>query len=281
MSSRKIVLLRTHVSNAAIVSQARRIRDEAGYDVIFVADESTAPLAVPKEFAKVSVTAAAIDGLGVYAPPDVAWRCGDYAFYLARDLLEGARIVWQIEYDVLLRCANLKTFFGAFDRRRMDFLAPYFARRGPDWCWQPLMAPFTSRVFGCLFPVTRLSLRLIDFLFAARRALSSARDWAQSPAEYPNDESFAASTAVAGGFACADLAQCRPGVYTPTSFPPNAIPIPRRFVESRRSSAIIYHPVYAGRMFDGKLRDYRRRADPDDHESARRLAGYLAAVARD
>ena len=276
------VLLRTHFIDSEVVAFAQRIRSESGYEVLFVVDENAGPLPVPPQFRKVSVTDANIRAAGLFATPDSAWRCGDYGFYLARPQLEGAHFVWMIEYGVALAIGDLREFFARFDRaHHQDFLAPYFGEGDPAWSWHPLMRRFVPAVYGCLFPVTRLTLPLIDYLVAQRRALATTEDWNSHPDDYPNDESFTASMAVAGGFACAALTDCWPGVHTPKTFPQNGLPIPYEFALAGRTPGVIFHPVYHGARFMEKLSEYRQNANPDDVVSAALLAEYLRALADD
>jgi hypothetical protein len=184
-----------------------------------------------------------------------------------------------IGYDVALAIGDLGEFFGRFDREHEeDLLAPYLSKADPAWDWHAPMRRFVASVYGCLFAVTRLTLPLIDFLAAQRREMVKADDWTLPPNEFPNDESFTASMAVAGGFACAALADCWPGVYTDKTFPRNEIPIPVEFAHSGIAPGVIFHPVYAGARFTEKLRAYRENADPNDVRSAALLAEYLAAL---
>jgi hypothetical protein len=74
-----------------------------------------------------------------------------------------------------------------------DFLTARHSRRDSKWFWHKTMAPFYGQVFGCAFPITRLSRNAIEFLHGARIALAEQIRGISS-STWPNDEAFVSTT---------------------------------------------------------------------------------------
>jgi hypothetical protein len=103
------------------------------------------------------------------------------------------------------------------------------------------MADRYAQVYGCIFPITRLSGRAIDHLFAARRAARQPPS-DEAFAAWPNDEVFVATELMNHDFACADFNGVRPGSYTEHGLR-TGLPHDREDLLSRPPDGLIYHPV--------------------------------------
>ncbi len=242
-----VLLFRTHKIDPQIQRFCERLRQECGMKVVWLVDESRSPLDVAP-FEKVSINPASLADLGLYAPADSPWRCGDYGLYLAAQSYPEVLRFWLIEYDVRIHSStSLASFFAAFADSDADLLAPLMNERGQDWWWYPAMKARSQPVFGCLFPILRVSSRLLATALQRRRAISRSPIYRLF---WPNDESFLATTAVRAGFTAFDLNDFG-SLYTNESF---SFDQPCDGDELERSAAdgLIYHPVLYGKDLERK-----------------------------
>jgi hypothetical protein len=110
-----------------------------------------------------------------------------------------------------------------------------------------------------LFPVVRLSGEAIDRLMAARQ------DASRSMAlrfEWPNDEAFVATEAMALGLACKDLNACGRMVYTDASMSYHQ-PIDGAALAHTPMDGLLYHPVLYGAALEAKQRSLGRQQGLD------------------
>lgn len=249
-----VVLIRSQYFEPAVDRLAHRLSEETGYAVCCVLDERNGATQASAGIAKIGLTDARIDELGVYRAIDYPWRCGDYPFYLARRSFPSARWFWQIESDVLINFSDAGAFFARFAQdTNIDLLTSYLSKAPPHWGWSRTMAPFLSRVLRCFFPVIRLSAPAIDHLLMRRRELSGflqQHHGDNSTANWPNDEVFVASTLGNGGWLCADL-NSHGTVYTEAGFG-----YYRAFSEQalKERDDLLYHPVLRGAAFLRRVR---------------------------
>ncbi len=253
-----LVLLRTHRFDAQAAALAERLCTETDFRVAVVADESRGVVDCGP-LPKLSMTEASCRALGLHWQADIGWRCGDYGFYLARAALPAATRVWLIEHDVLLRFDKLADFFGPFDDEPADALLCQFRPAHADWYWYHGMRMRRSEVFRCLFPIVRLTDGAIDRLFAARQEASRS---VALKFEWPNDEAFVATEAMAAGLACKDLNDCGRVVYDDLSMSYHR-PIDGDALTRLPMDGKIYHPVLFGAALAAKQRALQRQEGRD------------------
>lgn len=116
---------------------------------------------------------------GLRLHPRYGWLCGDYAYYAAREAFPDYDRYWLIETDVWLQ-GDSSAFFSLCAASPADALAAGIrdARGNLNPAWIRSVTPRTP--IRAYFPLTRLSGRAIDRLFAARvdYAASAVRDGA-------------------------------------------------------------------------------------------------------
>jgi hypothetical protein len=259
--TRTIILLRAHRADAQTFAAYDRYAALAATDVLIVCDERRGVVDMGGRH-KVGYTVPKLRELGLLPHPKCGWRCGDYAYYVARRAFPDYDFYWLTEPDVLLNTDDLAAFIAAFGTSPADFLASRLRPANDGWDWYRTMADRYAQVYGCIFPITRLSGRAIDHLHAARRA---AR---QPPSDeifaaWPNDEVFVATELMNHGFACADFNGVRPGSYTEHSLR-TGLPHDREDLRGAAPDGLIYHPV---RDFTAWFAENAAWAD----EAARRL----------
>jgi hypothetical protein len=255
-----VILLRTTSLSPQTAAFARRLTQESGQRVCCVVDERKGEVDTA-EFDKIGLTRASCREVGLYCPMDFGWRCGDYGFYLARLRYPEEKFFWLIEYDVRLVGPDAGEFFRNFDGAdHVDLIAGHLREAEKWWYWTHTMAARGEAVWRCLFPVVRLSARAIDLLLAQRRA------YARKPlrlANWPNDESFVATTLFREGAACADLNDFGAKLYDDTTYTFHQ-PFDGDLVDDRATPLRIFHPILFG---DDLRRKIARMAWIDKGES--------------
>jgi hypothetical protein len=197
-----LLLFRTHQFSAPTRAFCERLIAESGLAVTALVDESRGAVDLG-ELPKIGVSSRALSALGLHLPKGFQWRCGDYGLYLAAQAFPEVEHFWLVEYDVRIHSGEgLGAFFSAFQDDDSDLIAPMFGERGADWWWSPAMASGARPVYGCLFPILRVSARLVGAGLEGRRRIG------RSPVYrlfWPNDESFLATEAMRQGFRCRDF----------------------------------------------------------------------------
>ena len=237
---RELIVVRTHVADAAALAAYDTYAKIAGVDVTFCCDERKGPVDVGDR-RKVVLDQALMARLGLLAHPNAGWRCGDYHYYAARTALPEYDFYWLIEPDVLIHSDDPAGFFAAHADPAVDFLAMRFGPYGAHWMWEHTARDDYATVYGCNFPISRLSARAVDHLMQARRAASEAfagRDMRH----WPNDEVFVASELMRAGFTCRDFNAGEQKFYTPRSFRIGALHDRERLAASP-PDGMIWHPV--------------------------------------
>ena len=233
------ILLRTHYLDDALLDYARSLRRDVGYDVIFLLDHRCAASA--PGFETLAASPAAYAQLGLFCPPDVLWRCGDYGYYLAASRFKRYDHFWLIEYDVHIAGPRPASFFSELDRLcAHDFLCANFRLAEADWSWRRRMTDDAGPVHRCFFPLTRLSRRAAAHLLAERRAASES--YADHPDAWPNDEVFCATTLARSGFNVADF-NAFGCYYSPQTYDWSGLRHPSECVADRTT---LFHPVKRG-----------------------------------
>ncbi len=250
--TRTLIIVRTHRADAASLAAFDLYAGLDGMDVVFCVDERAGEVdfcARPK----VGFDSRTLRGLGLYAHPNCGWRCGDYFYYVIRTARPDYDFYWMVEPDVRINTNNLAAFMATFAAQKHDFLAPQFGPRNNQWGWTRTILPTGMAPHGCLYPITRLSARAIDHMFAVRRAHSADERLANADS-WPNDEVFTASVLEAGGFSCADINQLRP-CTSAASLNVGAV-TDSAVLEANAPDEMIYHPV---RAFEPWLKNAEQR----------------------
>jgi hypothetical protein len=208
-----VILIRTYYVDAEIVHLCKGLRASTGCGVSLVLDRFRHHPDAPAELDSIPMTRQVLEELGLYVTGDVSWRCGDYAYYIARRAYPAAEFFWMVEPDVRFNFDDAGDFFRLYDRRPdVDLFATQLGPADETYAWTAMMAPFAERPQRCMFPVTRLSARAVDHLLMKRQELSrrfayelGADGRPRSQANWPNDEVFVATGLFEAGMSCADL----------------------------------------------------------------------------
>jgi hypothetical protein len=220
---------------------------------------------------KISLTAASCRSLGLVAPFDVGWRCGDYGFHLARAQFPSEPSFWMIEHDVRFSGGGPAAFFDRFRNDQVtDLWAPQLRRTDRNWFWEHTVVARGLTAYRCLFPVIRLSARAIDYVRSKRQQL--ARHVLRRLA-WPNDESFVATALMNHpDMICRDLNDAGATLYTDKTFsfegPFDGDTLDMTGRDSNEA-LMIYHPVLFGKHYQAKLE--RLRAPQSDRLLYRRV----------
>jgi hypothetical protein len=175
-------------------------------DILVVADERNRPISMESGLNKLPLTNEVIENLKLLAHPNAGWLCGDYSYYVAYQARPDYDFYWLCEPDVYFSYDNSADFFSKFETNFADFLAPRFSKRNDTWLWTKRARLLSDRVFGCIFPLSRISNRAVCHLLNARANLRDSLARQQGiNRKWPNDESFVCTVLVRDGFACEDL----------------------------------------------------------------------------
>lgn len=239
------LLLRVHYWDDELAALAATLRERLPYDLHIVADE-TQGKAPPLPYPTIGLDAQFAPNHGLLDRfPQVTWRCGDYALYLARERLPNYRFYWMLEHDVRLHFADpydaLRPFEAAAD---VDFLSCGYGPAGA-WAWGEAISDLAPN-YRCAFAIVRLAGHALDALRAERVAqtqmfLNHGRD----PTTWPNDEAFVATMLTAKGFVCRDMNDFGRTLYEESSFD-FFRPVSLRAMEQSPPDNRIHHPVLHG-----------------------------------
>jgi len=205
--ARSCFILRCHGFGLA----EKRVLDSASSyfdpsDILMVMDERKGPVAVGADYQKLALTNNVIRELKLLAHPNCGWLCGDYPYYIASRTRPDYDFYWLCEPDVYFSYRNPAEFFSNFESNSADFVAPWLTERGETWPWTKRAKILSQKVFGCIFPLTRLSNRAIGHLLAERRKLVEILGKLSDINNlWPNDESFVSTILMRDGFHCEDL----------------------------------------------------------------------------
>lgn len=241
-----MILVRATRLSSTALELADALAAGSAEEVAFVLDGRHPP-AVRTRRTALMLTREACSGLGLFCPPDFAWRCGDYGLYLARARFPGERHFWLLEHDVRLAGGDVAEFFRFFEAQpAVDYLACAYRRASRDWGWYPHACARDVVPYRSLFGVVRLSARALDFLLHVRRA--QAQRWARRK-RWPNDEAFVATTLSNAGYECKDLNAFGRRLYDEASFSLTRPIRGETFQPDAAAGLRIYHPVLFGEDF--------------------------------
>jgi hypothetical protein len=215
---RALVLVRTHLMNAKVVSLVRALEATAtNYDVALVVDETNGR--PPVEHERIvwhSVAACAELGLALPAQRPL-WWCGDAPLYFAIRQYPDYSYYFMIEYDVHLTAGDGRIFNTLTERlltshRALDCVGMRF-RAGGMRQDLILQAAFRKNpeVHSFFLPVLGASRKAISYLYQ-ERMIEALRHTPDEDILYC--EAFVPMTLLAGGFSVGDLNEVAPGCYT-------------------------------------------------------------------
>lgn len=250
------ILLRTREIGPEVLRLAERLETISGHAVSLVFDASHADAACEPR-SVINLSPAACSDLGLYCPPEFAWQCGDYGYYLARRRFPEVKLFWMIETDVGFYGEDPGFFFRFFaDQPEVDFIAGRLQPAGQSWFWRNTARGRDVSPFQCLFPVTRLSRRAIDAAFARRvehgKRISRRLLW-------PNDEALVATTLVNGNFVTRDFNDFGPVFYTEATFYYGE-PLNGDCLQLPAADVHVVHPVLSGGEYAAKIQTLQQRS---------------------
>ncbi|WP_298421995.1 hypothetical protein [Rhodoblastus sp.] len=250
MPSDTAIIIRTHFFDAAVEDLASRLTSETTLDVLIVVDETKGFVSIPPTFNKLAFNNDDLTRLELATPQRVGWLCGDYFFYVAREHLTSHHYFWIIEPDVIINADHLSTFFQHFNAISDDLLAISLAPRFKHWSWHDAMSEYVPKVYGCLFPILRLSANAVDYLYRKRKLMSHDYLTTNKDIEkIPNDEAVVASYLVNNNFfKCRDINDVVKAYIGWKTFS-GVMPISRTFLNLNKRDDFIYHSVRSGEEF--------------------------------
>jgi hypothetical protein len=208
--------------------------------VVALVDNQTGP-PIASSNDVISISTRTYRQLGLFRPPEVGWRCGDYGLYVARRRFPGVENYWLLDDDLRID-GSVRDFFGFFSALdQYDFLATNIGRAEPAWYWTPHVAARDAVPYRCQFNIVRLSGRALDIMYQKRKAhsyiLTRRINW-------PNDESFTATTVVNSGLKVADINSFGRTFYTSNSL---RLTGPPQLLLGEDSEPMLTHPILRDR----------------------------------
>lgn len=144
---------------------------------------------------------------------NVMWQAGDYFYYAARKNLPNFDYYWLIDDDVFFNI-DFSKFILKSEKISCDLLGMEIGPRKPNWWWYSSMEHlYGDKVFGMLYPLSRLSGKAIDFLLEKRSnyiSSCSESDYSSNNhalQKHANDEAFTATTLLNNNFSYESLYQ--------------------------------------------------------------------------
>ncbi|MDW7662838.1 MAG: hypothetical protein SCL54_15635 [Bacillota bacterium] len=214
-------------------------------EVFFVKDccNNTAGDFYDQSFVEMSQSVSLIEDL--YFPENVGWLCGDY-FYFALMNSVDADFYWLVEPDVKFS-DGASDFFLKFQDDSSDFLSIRFGRKDKNWYWFEFVSDYFDEVYGCSFPVTRMSKKAVEYVLEQRRRFTCLKK-SNEISRFPNDESLVSTSIKNAGYKCRDVTSIYLADYSGFS-----TMIPRLAETLNASGAAIWHPVLNWSEFKKKF----------------------------
>lgn len=232
-----MIVLRTANIDLQLEMFAKSLETASGELVAFAVDERNGPASTRAE--KVGITKDEVNSLGLYAPHDFAWSCGDYCLYLARQRWPNASHFWLIENDVRIS-GNASRFFHAMRGRNHDILLAHFRPADRNWWWHKSARGRGIKVYRCLFPIGRYSSEAVDMLLEKRRIQSRSL---LRRLLWPNDEAFVATTMANSNFLTSDINATADEFYSDDTLTYNKTISENVVLGDSSAEPRIFHPV--------------------------------------
>lgn len=217
---------------------AERLAQIGGVRVIAVVDERGG-LANTAPFDKISLHEDALAGIGFTGlPENWGWFYGDMCYYLAASHFPDYPYYALIESDVYLPESSVKPLLTAFEASDADAIAAQLAPTAePKKFSKGLAALDLDPAWGCIFPLSRVSTRLLTAMQDLRRdALHKI------PGQKLNDEGILVGAVQRGGYSVARLEDLLPALVSKDTFDTNP---PHLFeaIAQDEHEARLFHPV--------------------------------------
>ena len=260
-----MILLRCSEISDGLLAHVEQLRNGVEERVVIALDErAVVPPGLREEILLFSRRA--VTGLGLYAPKDFRWRCGDYILYLAAERYPSERFFYLVESDVRIR--NPEIFFTAVRTSEADLIAADLRKADRSWYWSSYTCASNAVPFRCLFPIVRVSRNAVVAL-AERR-----RNHSRNPARrmlWPNDEAFVATSVVYSTFSNADFNMLLANAWAPETFNFDK-PVKASTIDLCSGKTFLYHPVLSDMDYEVKL---QRLSADRGHQLDRRIAKRL------
>lgn len=255
-SHRVAILFRTNLFEKLHESILDKIIGTSGLPVFVITDESAGFVEVGDKYQKISIKREDLINMGLINLDEWGWRCGDYFLIMARNELKEFDYFWMIEPDVFIDFDQCSDFFGKFsDGDDVDLWVAELRTNDASWFWHNGMAKYHSGpVSRCLYPLLRISARLIDAIANRRKEIRELLKIADlsmviavPPSDYPNDEAITATLACSPPFNARDFSEIG-DLYSHETYR-FGWPLSRSQLENGSQTKKLYHPALSGEHF--------------------------------
>lgn len=194
--------------------------------------------------------------------PDWGWRCGDLCYTAARAAWPTIERFWLIESDVWIPPHRTEDLFDKLNYFPQDAIAAGLGKYSQPPRYSKTMKQHigTDR-WGCIFPFTGASARLIDTMSQLRLCTLQAFTNQQKRHLFPNDEAVFAGAAAIMNHTYVDLYQVLPEYFQKKWYNTN----PPHLLEAlnREKLDLVVHPAIPLRdiireIKHGKRKNYNR-----------------------
>lgn len=232
-------LIRCHKMTEQVHTLASNISRVAGNDAIIIAADERGGPVDSTPWAKV-VVSDYVEGQFKGLPRDWGWRCGDMCYLAAHAAHPDVSRFWLIEGDVWIAPEHVGALLEDLSSLSQDGIAAGLGLHKTAPRFSRQMTPFVgSDLWGCIFPFTGASARLVEGMKNLRRRILTDYDGGQRL--YPNDEAVFSGAILQGGFSYANLYEILPDWFEESHFATNP---PYLFeAMSRDQEMAVTHPV--------------------------------------
>lgn len=194
--NKNLVFMRTHYLNDAVISEYSKLYSSLNreYDCILFVDNHANFLNITSDsnpLITIKINNKSINSL-VYNKTihdelqlpyytetpynedlgSVMWYCSDYPLYIVRKYFPDYDYYWSFENDVFCNGNSYKKFFKNHCKDNSDLIISHYrSTDNEDWFWKyktEWCGYNINEIYGCLFPVVRISAKAIDFLYQKR-----------------------------------------------------------------------------------------------------------------
>ena len=193
--TKNLVFMRTHYFNKAVFSEFTKLSsslDDSFDSILFIDnhtdfiklndDQNNIPLKINGIITKALIYNKSVHdklNLPYYAEDyqnndlgKVMWYCSDYPLYIVRKYFPDYDYYWSFENDVFCNGNSYKPFFENYKNDDSDLIISHYrSTKNENWVWN-LYSTWCgykdNDIYGCLFPVVRISAKAADFLYQKR-----------------------------------------------------------------------------------------------------------------
>lgn len=254
MNSKNCIILRTNHIDECIENKAIHLEKITGYDVIICIDCIFSDIQYNLKCKFVKLTKEFLLENGLLILNNTGWLCGDYSYYCVSKTFGDYEFYWMIEPDVFLNFDDPNIFkkIDDFNNNNFDYISSYFNKANEGWYWTKIIGMFYEKqLYSSFFAITRISKKSIKYLMIDRLRLSNMF-YINNNGQFPNDESFVATSLMNGDFKCCDINYF--GDFYSKETLNYAIPFSLTLLESGKKDNKIYHPALSGLDFMRKVK---------------------------